>query len=311
MNTLGALLRTLITLGLHHEQQHQELLLMDILHGFSRNPLEPSYAGTVPLSSLAVSDLTWIDFEGGLVAIGHDVDRNGNDFFFDNEGPCHQVMLNPFRIANRLVTNKEWLAFLAADGYARPELWLADGWTVVQQENWNAPLYWRQEDDYTWTAFSLRGRQPVNPDAPVCHISYYEADAYATWADKRLPTEFEWEIAASGMTLDGNLLSRGALRPMPANEGRSLHQMFGDVWEYTRSTYMPYPGFKAVPGAIGEYNGKFMSNQMVLRGGCCIYTVRPHPSHLPQFLLSPSAMDVCRPTSHGRYLMATFSTDRS
>lgn len=260
----------LITLGLHHEQQHQELLLMDILHGFSRNPLEPSYAGTVPLSSLAVSDLTWIDFEGGLVAIGHDVDQNGNDFFFDNEGPCHQVMLNPFRIANRLVTNKEWLAFLAADGYARPELWLADGWTVVQQENWNAPLYWRQEDDDTWTAFSLRGRQPVNPDAPVCHISYYEADAYATWADKRLPTEFEWEIATSGMALDGNLLSRGALRPMPANEGRSLHQMFGDVWEYTRSTYMPYPGFKAVPGAIGEYNGKFMSNQMVLRGGCCI-----------------------------------------
>ena len=260
----------LVTLGLHHEQQHQELLLMDILHGFSCNPLEPAYAGTTPLPSQCAPGLVWKDFAGGLVEIGRNQDQNGTAFCFDNEGPRHQVMLSPFRMANRLVTNEEWLAFMADDGYRRSELWLSDGWALVRQENWCAPLYWRHEGDDTWTAFSLRGRQPVNPDAPVCHISYYEADAYATWAGKRLPTEAEWETAASETTPEGCFLSRRTLRPMPASEGRGLQQLFGDVWEYTRSPYAPYPGFKAATGAIGEYNGKFMSNQMVLRGGCCV-----------------------------------------
>lgn len=257
----------LLILGLHHEQQHQELLLMDILHAFSCNPLEPAYARTTPLPAHKEFPLTWTEHNGGLVEIGRS--GNADTFTFDNEGPRHEVILRPFKIANRLVTNREWLAFMEDGGYQRPEFWLADGWAIVQQEEWTAPLYWREEDSGSWSAFGLRGRQPLNLDAPVCHVSSYEADAYATWAGKRLPTEAEWETAAADVELKGNLLPREALRPLPA-ENTDMSQIIGDVWEHTRSPYTPYPGFKAPEGAVGEYNGKFMSNQMVLRGGCCV-----------------------------------------
>ncbi len=259
----------LIILGLHHEQQHQELILMDILHGLSCNPLEPRYAGTIPLPTHDPVDLDWVTFSGGLVQIGHDDAADDTAFHFDNECPQHTVHLNPFRLANRLVTNEEWIAFIDDGGYERPELWLSDGWDVVQEENWKAPLYWRKEEDQSWSSFTLRGRQPISGHSPVCHVSYYEADAYATWADKRLPTEAEWEVAARTIAPSGNLLNHGALRPLPPKKVNGLLQLFGDVWEYTQSPYTPYPGFKANAGAIGEYNGKFMSNQMVLRGGCC------------------------------------------
>ena len=260
----------LITLGLHHEQQHQELLLMDILHGFSCNPTEPAYAGPIPLRTQRAPALEWTEFDGGLVEIGHEAGQNSDDFHFDNEGPRHKAHLNPFRLANRLVTNGEWLAFMEDGGYQRPGLWLSDGWAQVQLEQWKAPLYWRLEEDQTWSAFGLRGRQPINMDAPVCHISFYEADAYATWVNKRLPSETEWEIAAATVKQEGNDLSRRSLRPLPAEDGPGIKQLFGEVWEYTRSPYVPYPGFRSSAGAIGEYNGKFMSNQMVLRGGCCV-----------------------------------------
>lgn len=260
----------LVTLGLNHEQQHQELLLMDMLHGFSCNTVEPSYERPTPLPSIAAPDLTWTKFEGGLQDIGHDAAGDANSFSFDNESPRHQVNLLPFQIANRLVTNAEWMAFMDDGGYTRPEYWLADGWAYAQQEEWQAPLYWRPDDKNTWTAFGLRGRQAINPDTPVCHVSFYEADAYATWAGKRLPTEYEWETAASTVPLEVNLLSKGSLRTLPAIHEPGLQQMFGDVWEHTRSPYVPYPRFKVASGAVGEYNGKFMANQMVLRGGSCI-----------------------------------------
>lgn len=261
-------LEPLLTLGLHHEQQHQELLLMDTLHAFSCNPLEPAYARPTPLPTQQDRPLTWTENTGGLVKIGKSHDTS-EVFGFDNEGPRHEVMLRPYRIANRPTTNREWLAFMDDGGYQRPEFWLADGWATVQQDGWTAPLYWREDETGSWSAFGLRGRQPLNLDAPVCHISSYEADAYATWAGKRLPTEAEWEASTTDIELEGNLLPRDALRPLPAST-TDLTQVIGDVWEHTRSPYTPYPGFKPPGGAVGEYNGKFMSNQMVLRGGCCV-----------------------------------------
>ena len=257
--------RELVVLGLNHEQQHQELLLTDLLHALSCNPLAPAYRSR-PQVALAteVRPLDWIDVPGGLQRIGHD----GDGFAFDHEGPRHDVLLRPCRLASRLVSNEEWLAFMADGGYRRPELWLSDGWSTAEREGWRAPLYW-QERDGGWHAMTLHGLQPVEPAAPVAHISYYEADAFARWAGKRLPTEQEWEVAAQDRPVAGNTTGSAHLRPMPA-QGDGLQQLFGDCWEWTQSAYAPYPGYKAPAGTVGEYNGKFMANQMVLRGASCV-----------------------------------------
>ncbi len=259
----------LVTLGLHHEQQHQELLLMDILTVFAENPLDPAYAPeTAPAPGpTPAPPAGWETFEGGVTAIGHE----GPGFAYDNEGPRHEVLLRPYRLADRLVTNGEWLAFMADGGYQRPALWLSDGWEAVQERGWQAPGYWRPDGAGGWTQLTLSGRHPVDAAAPVCHVSYYEADAYARWAGHRLPSEAEWEAAAG--TVDaaaaGTLLTDPAsgLHPRPAPAGPGLRQMVGEVWEWTASPYGPYPGFRPAAGAVGEYNGKFMCNQMVLRGG--------------------------------------------
>ena len=261
-----------IELGFHHEQQHQELLLMDIKHVLSRNPLRPTYAGS-PSAESASDALGWVDVEGGLVEIGHD----GAGFSFDNELPRHQQWLEPYRLADRLVTNAEWLEFIADGGYRRHEHWLSDGWARVNADGWEAPAYWFQVDGQ-WFEHSLNGTWPVNPGLPVSHVSYYEAEAFAAWAGKRLPSEAEWEHAAEltlagpgggGIEAGGNLADSVTFHPRAAGPPTGgLRQMFGDCWEWTSSAYHPYPGFHAAEGAIGEYNGKFMSNQMVLRGGC-------------------------------------------
>jgi dimethylhistidine N-methyltransferase len=256
----------LLTLGLHHEQQHQELILMDILHLFAASPVKPAYAPPRTSPAREAAPLAWTGFEGGLVEIGH---RPESGFAFDNETPRHKVWLEPFRLADRLVTNGEWLAFMADGGYRRPELWLSEGWATVQAEGWQAPLYW-QAEDHDWQLMTLRGLRPVDPAAPVSHVSYYEADAYATWAGARLPTEAEWEHASNEAWHDGNVLTSGHLTAQPAPAGQGLRQMFGDLWEWTRSAYSAYPGFKPAAGAVGEYNGKFMAGQFVLRGGACV-----------------------------------------
>jgi ergothioneine biosynthesis protein EgtB len=259
----------LVEVGINHEQQHQELLLTDILALFAANPLQPAYRQTLPPSERADTEPPgWIEFRGGVTRIGHD----GNGFHWDNETPCHEALIHPFRIADRLVSNGEWLQFMADGGYRTASLWLADGWGVVNREDWQAPLYWQQRDGQ-WHAMSLYGLSPVEAAAPIAHVSYYEADAYARWAGKRLPTEFEWEMAAQGLPVAGNTLASQALRPLPAerlptDRGRP-RQMFGDVWEWTQSAYLPYPGYRPLAGALGEYNGKFMVSQQVLRGGSC------------------------------------------
>lgn len=262
----GGAPEALMRLGFAHEEQHQELLLMDVQHLFASQPLRPAYAPrTTERADAAPDPLGWVSFEGGLARIGATGDE---PFAFDNEGPRHRVWLEPYALADRLTTNAEWLAFMADGGYARPELWLADGWTWVQTEGVRAPLYWEEGKD-GWSRCSLNGLERVEPGEPVSHVSLYEADAFARWAGARLPTEAEWEAAAAGLALDGVFLESGALRPRPAPEGDGLRQMFGDLWEWTASAYQPYPGFQAAPGAVGEYNGKFMVNQAVLRGGCC------------------------------------------
>jgi ergothioneine biosynthesis protein EgtB len=259
----------LIELGINHEQQHQELLLTDILSLFARNPLRPAYCTPQPGPKAVAAEaapIEWVTFKGGIRTVGHD----GEGFSYDNEGPRHEVLLRPYRLAHRCVTNGEWLAFIKDGGYRNPLLWHADGWATVKTHGWEAPGYW-EERDGRWHQMTLEGLLPVDPAAPVSHLSYYEAHAFAQWAGKRLPTEFEWEVASAGYELEGNDLATGALRPQPARsagEGK-LAQLFGDVWEWTASAYQPYPGYRAAPGGIGEYNGKFMVSQQVLRGGSC------------------------------------------
>jgi ergothioneine biosynthesis protein EgtB len=264
-------LASTIELGFHHEQQHQELLLMDIKHVLSVNPLQPRYAGT-PLAPSAPDTMGWVDVEGGLVEVGH----RGGGFAFDNELPLHQQWLEPYRLADRLVTNGEWLDFMADGGYARHDLWLSDGWARVRGEGWRAPFYW-SEVDGAWFEHTLSGTHPVDPGLPVSHVSHYEADAYATWAGKRLPTEGEWEhaVVADGQgeasTAPANLADTETFHPRAAGPSTGhLRQVYGDCWEWTSSAYLAYPGYHPPAGAIGEYNGKFMSGQMVLRGGCAL-----------------------------------------
>jgi len=295
----------LVELGIQHEQQHQELILMDIKHVLWTNPMGPAYMsssspleGRRPLAGMRDGS-AWLAHEGGLVEIGH----SGPGFAFDNESPRHQVFLRPFALGPRLVTNEDWLEFMDDGGYERPELWLSDGWAAVQSQGWKAPLYWARElpdrgDRGDWMEFTLWGWQPVDLEAPVCHVSYYEADAFATWAGARLPTEAEWETVAQEVCGEresavrtrpleeslgmlqrsslperdhepvGNWLDVSVLRPLPCS-GESDFQLLGDVWEWTSSAYLPYPGYRRPAGAIGEYNGKFMVSQHVLRGGSC------------------------------------------
>lgn len=253
------------TLGLHHEQQHQELLLTDIKHNFARNPLRPAYRGDLARIERTAPALSWLEFDAGIVDIGDD----GAGFAYDNERPRHRVYVQGYRLASRPVVNGEMMEFIAAGGYTTPVWWLADGWTAAQESAWSAPLYWQRQDG-DWWHLTLAGMRRVDEHAPVCHISYYEADAYARWCGARLPREAEWEHAAARAVPDGNLQNAGYLEPMPGTAGTGALQLFGDVWEWTASAYAPYPGYRPPSGALGEYNGKFMANQYVLRGGSCV-----------------------------------------
>jgi len=278
---------SLVTLGLNHEQQHQELILTDIKHALSLNPLHPVYRNGEREEGVQATSLAWVDFPGGIFQVGHD----GDGFAYDNETPRHEALLGDYQLANRAVTCGEYQEFIRAGGYEQPQWWLSDGWRSVQDEGWSAPLYWTQRDG-EWLQFTLAGLRTVDPAEPVCHLSFYEADAYARWAGARLPTEAEWEVAAAGQPVAGNFVDRAlddddivhphaaATKPslarlLPAGESgpefrpATLQQMFGDVWEWTGSAYLGYPGYRAAAGALGEYNGKFMCNQFVLRGGSC------------------------------------------
>lgn len=257
----------IILLGLNHEQQHQELMVTDIKHVLSCNPLNPAYVERLATGASSVPILAWLSFPEGIYWIGHE----GDGFAFDNEGPRHRQFVQSFQLASRLVTNREYLEFMDDGGYENPLLWLSEGWATVQQEEWKAPLYWEKLDG-RWWIMTLSGLREVDPAEPVCHVSYFEADAYARWAGARLPTEAEWEVAARDVPMEGNFVESGLYHPTPLSASTTngkLAQMYGDVWEWTQSSYAPYPNFKPDPGAVGEYNGKFMCNQYVLRGGSC------------------------------------------
>ncbi len=272
-DALLAEIEPVLTLGIHHEQQHQELLVTDIKHVFAQNPLYPVFEATqVSSDGHKMAPPRFVDFDEATIEVGFD----GAGFSYDNEGPRHRALVGRFALATRPVTNGEYLAFIEAGGYTRSEFWLSLGWTTVQEQRWKAPLYWVKRDGQWWN-FTLSGFRPVEESEPVTHVSYFEADAYANWDGARLPTEFEWERANEGLSIDGNFVDSSRFHPAaaPHADGTQLQQMFGDVWEWTRSSYLPYPGYRAAPGALGEYNGKFMCNQMVLRGGSCA-TSRDH-----------------------------------
>jgi len=275
---------SIVTLGINHEQQHQELILTDLKHMLSHNPLHPTYVARGPDVRCATGPSSWVHFSEGVYWIGH----AGDTFAFDNEEPRHREFVHAFDIATRPATNADYLEFMRDGGYQQSDVWLSMGWATVQQEGWQAPLYWEQRDG-AWWQFTLSGLRLVNPDEPVTHLSYFEADAFARWAGARLPTEAEWEVAAETVPIgiDGNFAESGRLHPRPPTptlehrvvetdgEGSALRQMYGDVWEWTQSSYSAFPGFRTAPGALGEYNGKFMCNQYVLRGGSCA-TPRSH-----------------------------------
>ena len=258
----------LVWLGCHHEEQHQELILTDLKHLLSKNPLKPAFEKRWPLTPIDTRQTRWIGYPGGLVEIGH----AGDGFAFDNEGPRHQIFLPPYELASQPVTHGEFAGFVADRGYQRPELWLSMGWDWAQANRIAAPLYWERVGG-AWHTFTLRGMVEIDPHTPICHLSFFEADAYARWAGARLPREAEWEAAAADLSQTGNFLENHALHPLAMQAETAADtpvQMFGDVWEWTQSAYLPYPGFKAADGAVGEYNGKFMCNQFVLRGGSCV-----------------------------------------
>lgn len=254
-----------VEIGIHHEQQHQELILTDLKYLLAQNPLLPTYRDRIIQESPGPKKIKWIAFDEGTVKIGN----KGKEFTYDNEHPRHRTYVQNYELANRLVTNKEYLEFINDGGYARSELWLDEGWSTVQREGWNAPLYWYKSNN-TWMYFTLSGSRRIDENEPVTHISYYEADAFARWKGVRLPTEQEWEHACGKRFIDGNFVENNQFHPIATEttEG-DLQQMFGNVWEWTMSSYSPYPNYKPLPGALGEYNGKFMANQYVLRGGSC------------------------------------------
>jgi len=262
----------LVILGVNHEEQHQELILTDLKYLLSLNPLKPVYQKNWPLTPITARKPVWHAFQGGVVEAGFRTDdAMEKGFAFDNETPRHKAYVHPFELASHPVTHGDFLAFVEDGGYHRPDLWLSLGWDAVQAHGWEAPLYWERRDG-TWHTFTLHGMVPIDPNTPLCHVSYFEADAFARWAGARLPTEFEWELAASNVAIEGNFVDSNALHPLALRDAPpvpGLAQMFGDVWEWTQSSYAPYPGFKTAAGAIGEYNGKFMCNQYVLRGGSC------------------------------------------
>jgi len=254
-----------IEIGNHHEQQHQELMLTDLKYMFAQNPLYPEYKALSALEGKKPEPMKWVSFDEGIYKIGNE----GDEYTYDNEHPRHRKFLEPFALSDRLVTNGEFMDFMEDGGYKRSELWLDDGWATVNERNWEAPLYWINKDG-EWYHYTLGGLRKVNPNEPVTHVSYYEADAYARWADARLPREAEWEVAAGDKPYKGNFVEDGHYHPRPLQENNgALKQIYGDVWEWTMSAYEPYPGYKPLPGALGEYNGKFMCSQYVLRGGSC------------------------------------------
>jgi ergothioneine biosynthesis protein EgtB len=258
----------IVTLGIHHEQQHQELLMTDIKHMLASNPLHPVYKARIIEEAKTTSALKWIGYPEGISSIGYE----GDGFAYDNESPRHREFVEAYQLGSRLITNQEYLDFMLDGGYKDPLLWLSSGWNIVQTAGWQAPLYWEKQDEH-WYEMTLSGLRAVAPDEPVCHVSYFEADAYARWANARLATEAEWEIAAQHVSIVGNFVEHVQFHPIALQDSLEPDmpaQMYGDVWEWTNSAYLAYPGYKPAPGAIGEYNGKFMCNQFVLRGGSCV-----------------------------------------